>query len=662
MNRLLVLPLLTALMLPGPGLAKQPEHHKSSRSAKKGSPDTDEGASQPSSDVAAADEEDQADRAQPQSAIVVTAHRLDVARTRIDQGLGATVYSLNNDTIENRPGGETGSVASVLAQAPGTGLSSSSITIRGSRSIQVRINGVVLPESIGDPADQLSSRLAQTTRLVTGTLPAQFGFAPAGVISVTTKNGLYERGGQVELFAGSHDMLEPAVEWAGSAGATSLFATGSLERGRSRIEDAFGRSAADRRYETEGLAFADHVLGPNDRMSLILGGVSQRQRISETSLPAGSEQKDDGFAVGAFQHTHGPLSVQAAISLAGASDRSNFDLRDTEHRSSKGAQLDASYEVGSGHRLTVGGLLIDASVWDSMHRRSKRTSLGIYAQDEWSIAPRFTINAGLRADWVRGMRSGAKLEPRASAVWRAQHGLTAHLGYAGYAAAAPLEEERAARLPTERDDYVDAGAQQKLGPWTFGLDAYSRSARNFLDERKVLGTAAPAAFSFARARFRGVEVSATYARGPLSAWANAAFSKSEARKIIAGQDLFAAAAVAATSDHWVQLASDRPVSASAGLGWRTGKLSLSADLLAGSGAVRTLRTDDPNGSRAPAFLSVGLAAVYHARLLGQAADLRADLTNLTNVHYLANEAANLEGGWTRFAEGRAILVGIEQGF
>src|SRR6266478_4571631 len=83
--------------------------------------------------------------AQPSSAIVVTAHRLDTARTQIDAGLGATVYSLTNDTIENRPGGETGSVADILAQAPGVTLSGRALNVRGAPANQVRINNVIVP-------------------------------------------------------------------------------------------------------------------------------------------------------------------------------------------------------------------------------------------------------------------------------------------------------------------------------------------------------------------------------------------------------------------------------------------------------------------------------------------------------------------------------------
>src|SRR5207244_8291230 len=136
------------------------------------------------------------------------------------------------------------------------------------------------------------------------------------------------------------------VEWAGSAAGTSLFASGSLERSRSRIADALGQSARDRRHELEGLAFADHVLGPNDRVSLILGGSSERRRIGATGLPAGIEQSSDAYGVGVFQHSAGPLSVQAALSVAGATDRARCVVEDREHRTSKGTQVDEALQLG----------------------------------------------------------------------------------------------------------------------------------------------------------------------------------------------------------------------------------------------------------------------------------------------------------------------------
>lgn len=62
-------------------------------------------------------------------------------------------------------------------------------------------------------------------------------------------------------------------------------------------------------------------------------------------------------------------------------------------------------------------------------------------------------------------------------------------------------------------------------------------------------------------------------------------------------------------------------------------------------------------------MTVGLAAIFHACFLDSAAaDLRLDLINLLDIHYLRNDARNLEEHWTRRAEGSTILIGIEQGF
>ena len=43
----------------------------------------------------------------PDTAIVVTRQRLDIARARVEPSLRASTYSLTNYAIENRPGAET---------------------------------------------------------------------------------------------------------------------------------------------------------------------------------------------------------------------------------------------------------------------------------------------------------------------------------------------------------------------------------------------------------------------------------------------------------------------------------------------------------------------------------------------------------------------------
>lgn len=612
-------------------------------------------------------DEDEDEKGRQSGTIVVTARRLDAARTGIDQGLGATVYELYNDTIENRPGGETGSTASILTQTPGVTLSSSGLNIRGSKAIQVRINDVIIPEAITDPEDRLSSRLAESTRVITGSLPAQFGFAPGGVIAVTTKNGLYQHGGQAELFAGSHGAFEPAFEWGGSADRSSLFATGSLESSTTRVADIAGSSASDVRHEIGGLAFADHVIDEENRVSFILGGSRDRQKFGATDLPPGVEDTADAYALSTLQHSTQDLTVQASLFAGLDRNSANFAQRQWERSNSVGTQIDASLRVGPSDVIRSGLLLTNLATRENgpgpLVASAHRTSLGVYLQNEWKPLKQLTVNAGVRAEWLRSLSSSPPFEPRVSVVWALPGGFTAHAGYARYASAPPLgEEQSGAALPNERDNYFDAGLQQKFGPVTLGVDGYCRSAHNLISEHKTPGTAVPTAFAFSRGLFRGTELSATYARGPVTAWANLTVSKSRGKTIIGSGTLFPAETLAAANGHWVDLATDRPLIASGGLSWRVGKVDIAGDVIAGSGAIRTFDVSNPNGNRAPAFASLGIAAVYHTELFHDPLDLRADLTNLTNVHYVTNDAANLEGDWTRLAEGRAILVGFEQGF
>lgn len=331
------------------------------------------------------DAEEEEGRAQPDTEVVVTARRLDAARTLVDVGLGATVTTLSNDAVENRPGGETGSIAAVLQQVPGAVLSGRSLTVRGSSANQVRINNVIVPEAISDPADLISSRLAETTRLITGTLPAQFGFAPASVISITTKTGLYQHSGQAELFAGTDGSIEPALEWAGSAGRSSLFASASVERRRTRVANAAGALTRERGLALEGLGFADRVIDGENRVSLILGGSHEQHRFGVSSVGAGEQRSGSSFGVATFQHSGGGFTLQASL-LGGLEDEKAAFLRSTqERRVTWGNQVDGSAKIGTDHVLRFGLLATRSTSRQSRSsavRRTARTALGLYAQDE----------------------------------------------------------------------------------------------------------------------------------------------------------------------------------------------------------------------------------------------------------------------------------------
>jgi hypothetical protein len=610
------------------------------------------------------DDEEEEGRVQPGSAIVVTARRLDAARTTVDAALGASVYGLTNDAIENRPGGETGSLADILGQAPG--VTGPGLVVRGSRATQVRINDVIIPEAVADPADHLSARLAQTTMLMTGTLPAQFGFAPGGVVSVTTKSGLYEHGGQAELFAGSGGMIEPALEWSGSLAGTSVFGSGSLERDRATIAGADGITGRDARQALGGLVFADHVVDAHNRVSLILGGSRERHHIGATTPGPGRERSSDGYAVATIQHNDEGFNLQASLFGGLASESAAFASSSRERRTAFGTQIDATQTLGGGNILRFGLLAARSTAHEldpaGRNSKARRSAAAFYLQDELKIAPTLTLNPGVRVEWLRGLSSGATLEPRASLVWQPDQDLSAHGGYARYASAPPLRDVGGVGLADETDDYFDIGVQRRRGPLTLGVDGYRRAVRNLLSEHATPGSALVMPFAFRRARIKGVELSATYAHRSSTAWANLAFSNATARSIVGGEGLFSPAIISGSSTRPLLLGTGRSLAASGGVTHRLDELTLSADILVSSGAVRSLDPSRPNGAHAPTYALLGVAAVYHLRLAGHLTELRIDATNLADVRAVTSDASAVEGGWSRQTRGCLIVVGIEQGF
>lgn len=116
--------------------------------------DDDHGKAAPTSATKTAPDADDGDgdgaAQEQQSAIVVTAHRLDVARANVEPDLGASTYTLTNDAVENRPGGETTNLGRILLQVPGVSqLASGAIAVRGSRAgLQYRVNNVIIPQGV----------------------------------------------------------------------------------------------------------------------------------------------------------------------------------------------------------------------------------------------------------------------------------------------------------------------------------------------------------------------------------------------------------------------------------------------------------------------------------------------------------------------------------
>ena len=84
------------------------------------------------------------------SEIVVTAQRLDAARSEVEPALGATTYSMPEAFINNLPSGANVQLNQVILQAPGAAQDSfGQLHIRGDHgNIQFRLNNVILRSNL----------------------------------------------------------------------------------------------------------------------------------------------------------------------------------------------------------------------------------------------------------------------------------------------------------------------------------------------------------------------------------------------------------------------------------------------------------------------------------------------------------------------------------
>lgn len=670
------------------------------------------------------DDDDDVRQSSAPTEIVITARRLDAARADIAPNLGASTFTLSNEAIERRPGGETTTVAQVMLQMPGVAQTGKGqISLRGSQGgIQYRINNVILPEGIDDLGEQLSPRLADKIQLMTGALPAQYGLQVGGVVNITTKNGLYGEGSQLELYGGGAGQIEPAVEIAGASGSTSYFATGSY------LHDAVGlaspdgsrKPAHDRTDQFEGLTFLDHVIDDAARVSLVAGFSDERFQIPENpkvdlSDPAqvspanpidgGRLHQQDAYGALSYLRSEGASTLQFSVYgrlshnafRSGASTgvfQTGLGGETTEKGAALGVQAEGAFKLGAQHTLRAGGIAsynrlhsrIDGIALSSAAPtpvpfasadRVHRDEASLFLQDEWKPTDSLTLNYGVRFDRISGFVDGNAVGPRASLAWSGPLGFTLHAGYARYLVAPSLFAGAHAQalavasggrsrgtgdpLQLERDNYYDVGLQRNFGEFTVGLDAFWRDADDFLSESQDGSPLLAKPFNYHKARIRGAVFSATYAEGHLSAWANVAFTQARAKGLVSGQAYFSSAALAVIENSWVRPEGTQRLSGSAGAAYSLGALGLSGELLYGSGQARSPRASGLQPSSLPGYVQANLALTYRLDgLRGRPFDMRLDVINLTDRRYQISDDSKV--GLPQWGPRRGIFVGIEQSF
>jgi outer membrane receptor protein involved in Fe transport len=368
-----------------------------------------------------------------------------------------------------------------------------------------------------------------------------------------------------------------------------------------------------------------------------------------------------------------------------------------------GTQIEGAYTLNAAHILR-GGLIVSTDrttsrtvsqvlpVDDTGAQTSDRPlaiadnskaagwSYSAFLQDEWSLADGLTLNYGLRFDQVQAFRRENQLSPRVNLVYRPLEGTTLHAGYARYFTPPPFElvatqtigkfVGTSAQAPgtqndaprSERDHYFDLGIEQRLAPGlTMGLDAYYKTARNLIDEGQFGAPIILTPFNYADGYAKGVELSANYQRGPLSAYANLALSQAKGRDIVSSQFNFDPADLAYIAGHDIFLDHDQTYTISAGAAYRIGPARLSGDVLHGSGLRRD--GDVPNGGKLPGYTQVNLGAAYElARRGGEPLTLRVDVINIFDKRYAIRDGSGVGVGAPQFGPRRGVFAGVSKAF
>jgi outer membrane receptor protein involved in Fe transport len=426
--------------------------------------------------------------------IQVTARRLDEARNQLMPEIGASEYRLGAADLKNLPLGESTPLNQVLLRAPGvTQDSFGQLHVRGDHAnLQYRINDVVIPESIALFGQALNPRFSNEINLLTGALPAQYGYRTAGVVDIHTKGSDYHNGSELNLLVGSPAHREFDGEVSGATEGWSYYATGGHVQNNLGIENPLPTQSAqhDRTDQWSGFAYAAHVLPTSARVSLMVGLADDSFQIpvrpglsplyvSPDDAPPPSAALDDRqhegnrYVVLAYENASGgPLHYQFALYDRESAVHYLPDLKgdlafsgaagDISRTNSRwGVQFDAS-APGEQHTLRFGLTYHDemahttatTTVYpiDAMgdvvfnpltiadRSRTRARLWGGYLQDEWHPLERWTVNLGARFDGYDGLIRETQLSPRLGVVLELDGGTTVHAGYARYFTPPPTEK------------------------------------------------------------------------------------------------------------------------------------------------------------------------------------------------------------------------------
>lgn len=421
---------------------------------------------------------------------------LDRSRDTLSPEIGASQYVFERQTIAQMPLGDSTPLNQILLQAPGVVQDSyGQLHVRGDHAdLQYRIDGIIIPESISGFGQTLDARVVERMQLLTGALPAQYGYRTAGIVEITTKPAPDTSGGSIGITTGSFGTWNPEFSLYGNEGRWSYFLTGNFLENDVGIENPTSsrNPIHDHTDQTKAFGSISYLINDDARLSFMFGATNNRFEIPNNpdQPPAYSLGGVGNFNSSNLDERQREVTTFGVLALQGKFDTTDYQISigqrytgvnyqpdpigdlifngvaGTIDRSNQAQTLQADFStpiVGGSHTLRYGfyasserpvsnstSLVFPADadgnqlsttpisiVDDAPHITAK--TYGIYLQDEWNLTDRLTMNYGLRGDKVDAYVSEGQISPRLGFVYQATDSTVLHAGYARYFTPPPTE-------------------------------------------------------------------------------------------------------------------------------------------------------------------------------------------------------------------------------
>lgn len=429
--------------------------------------------------------------------------QLNRARNDLSPETGSTAYRFDQPAIQRLPEGQDTALAQVLQQAPGVsqdsyGQGQEQIHINGENGggVQYRINGVFLPEAVTSFGELFSPRFVNSITLLTGALPAQFGWRNEGVIDIHARDGCSGGGPSNNNFSfagGQHATMQPSFEMGGCEGRFSYYVSGFYLQSDLGLQSPTSSPDPnhDRTYQGQSFANLSWLINSTTRLSLLAGtsvnyfqippepGIPQQYELMGVPSYPSANVRETEFE----QSYYDILSLQGSIgadtsyqlawfnryySLTYNPDAAgdliyNGVAAKILHTSFiSGLQEDTSYRLTANDTIRAGFYFSGEAIELDDHARTFPAKdgvqtgkvpitivddhhqiawlLGFYMQNEWHPTEKLTINIGSRWDLMSAFVTQNQFSPRVGVEYALFPGTILHGGYARYFKVPPFDQ------------------------------------------------------------------------------------------------------------------------------------------------------------------------------------------------------------------------------